>query len=268
MAKHTKLGLDKKDKHKPGCVTRHVGTYVEDNPCSHRWNAAKRARAEKRINYTDANTVSDNRWIATEKATKKAKRYLGLGKIKSLGPAQDGRLTINIEPFATFWWPWLNNAHHIIPRSTLAKVLDVAAKQAAPNEAEMMDLAVEGLLDEKYNLNAEVNMIALPIREKQAAAMNLPRHLQGWGAGARDHPVYSQEVHDFLEPTVTSKYKALAAQMKDEKHDDGGSSAAVAEFLNDVSDFTYTEIITNAAAQRAQGLADVTLDSITPLLYG
>jgi len=266
MAKHENLGVDKK-KHKPGCVTRHIGTYTEGNTCSHRWQAAKRARAEKRINYTDANRVSENRWVATEKGIAKAKSYLSLGKIKSLGPAQDGHLRMNFEPFATFWWPWKNNAHHIIPRSTLANVLDLASQQAAPEEATMLDRAVDGLLDEKYNLNDEVNMIVLPIEESQAEAMSLPRHLEGSGAGTRDHPDYSKMVLDYLKATVLGKYASLAEQIKNKKHGDGGSSVAVAESLNDVSDITYSAIINTAAAERSMGVDNVTLDSIAPSLY-
>lgn len=266
---HENLGV-KSEKHAPagGCVTRHVGTYHEGNPCSHRWQAAKRARAEKRIKYTDVNRVAQLRWKATEANLAKLKNFQALGKLGILKKRSYGGMrSATLKPFATVWWPWPNNAHHIIPRSTLARVLEQISKAAAPSDAEMFDVMVDGLLGEPYNLNDEPNMIMLPTRDSDAITMGLPRHLEGSGAGTRDHPKYSTAVYAQVGIRLAPHYDGLAASMKAKTHQDKENVPAVKSILVGISNATYEAIISLAAVARVAGEADVTLDSIASRLF-
>lgn len=263
---HEDLGV-KSGNHKPGCVTRHVSTYIEGNTCSHRWHAAKKARAETRIDYDRPNELAQMRWNATQENLDKIARYKSQGKTGGVKRKYGGKQSFTLKSFSTFWWPWPNNAHHIIPRSTLANTLEEISKAAAPNENRMFDVMVQGLLIEKYNLNDEPNMIALPLNNDDAVAMELPRHLDGSGAGTRDHPDYSLAVAGQTKGLLEPEYQSLATAVKTAKHKDEDSAPAVGDILEGVSDDTYEAIIAAAAAAHQAGAADVTLDSISSSLY-
>lgn len=263
MASHKDLGV-KFAAHKPGCVTRHIGTYIEGNTCSHRWQAAKRARAETRIDYVKPRsrlklraraTAANLAWLAT---------YRAMGKLFGATKRAKGMIEASLKSFATVWWPWPNNAHHIIPRSVLANTLAEISKSAGDREPRMFHVMIESLLKEKYNLNDMHNMIMLPIDEQDGADMNLPAHLEG---GKFDHPAYSKKVKSTTKATLRSKYTELAKAIKNRKHNAKDKVPAVRALLEDISNTTYDAIITKAAAARNRGAADVTLDSLARQLY-
>lgn len=264
---HEELGIRSKN-HIPGCVTRHINTYIKGNNCSHRWHAAKRARAETQIPYTDANKKTYRRWRAIAANLAKIAAWASQGKATNVRDVAGGFKTFHVEPFSVVWWPWSNNAHHIVPRSTLANVLEAAAAPATPNDAHMFKVIVNELLAEKYNLNDEPNMIMLPNEEEDAARMGLPRHLKGTGEGARDHPDYSDEVFTHTKGRVVPMYSNLAAAIKAEKHQKEEKAPAVKDVLNGISDATYKQIVALAKAARARGETEVTLDSISSALFG
>ncbi|MCX4242251.1 hypothetical protein [Paraliomyxa miuraensis] len=263
---HEDLGV-KSEKHVPGCVTRHIATYIEGNTCSHRWQAAKKARAETRINYVRPNEMAQLRWNATQDNLAKIARYKSEGKTGGVKRTYGGKQSFTLKPFSTMWWPWPNNAHHIIPRSTLAGTLEQIAKAAEPNENRMFEVMVQGLLGEEYNLNDEPNMIMLPLQDPDAVAMALPRHLDGSGAGAMNHPDYSLAVEGEVKTKLEPKYQSLASAIKANKHQGDDKAPACRKTLEGISNRTYDAIISKAAAAHAAGQADVTLDSIGPSLY-
>jgi len=266
MAKgHKDLGRAS-EKHIPGCVTRHVDTYVEDDNCSHRWHAAKKARAEKRIDYLKKNEHSDNRYHQNAENQKTSRGWLNEGKLSRLRNTAE-EIQISFQPFAIVWWPWSHNAHHIIPRSTLAYTLDLASQEADPNHAEMFKFIVDSLLGEKYNLNDEPNMIILPLEEKDASRMKLPRHLEGTGEGAVDHPKYSAEVFDYVTGKIVEKYENLAKAFKAKKHQEEEQAPNVKDDLNQISDTTYNQIISVAQEAWDSGETEVTLDYISSFLF-
>jgi len=47
-------------------VAGHASHYIEGNSCSYRWHAARRARADTRIQYVNANAVADQRWYESK----------------------------------------------------------------------------------------------------------------------------------------------------------------------------------------------------------
>jgi hypothetical protein len=236
MASHKDLGVKSKNHKNPeGCVTRHIKGYRRGNTCSHRWQAGERARAENRIPNYHTNRRGYN---------------------------------YSIELFSLVWWPWSNNAHHIIPRSVLANMLDDVSQDAAPESARMFRLAVNGLLTENYNLNAKINMIMLPMVEIDAARMGLPRHLKGKGGGAFDHPDYSEIIYLQVLGQVVEKYEGFAKAVKAKKHQEKDPDPPqVRTILEGFSEVVYEEIIAVAAAKRAAGETDLTLDSISSALF-
>ena len=262
---HADLGV-KSSKHKPGCVTAHVTTYVEGNTCSHRWQAAKRARADTRIEYPSANDPTSRAWKATKNNLAKLETWTKTGKASGVARKR-GKAEFTLAPFATWWWPWKNNAHHIIPRSVLAGVLEKIASKAEPHEHRTFDVMIHGLLGEEYNLNGEPNVMMLPVRNDDAIAMGLPRHLQGSGTGTVDHPKYNRAVHKQVWTELKPKYKAMVTAIKARKHQGRDEAPAVRPVLEAISQVTYDAIIAQAAAHREAGATDVTLDSIARTLF-
>ena len=115
---HKELGIRRKN-HDPGCVTRHINTYIKGNNCSHRWHAAKKAINEEEIPYTDANKKGYRRWRAIAANLAKIAAWKSHGKATNVRDVAGGEFkAFNVEPFSVVFWPWSNNAHHVIPRST------------------------------------------------------------------------------------------------------------------------------------------------------
>lgn len=245
---HEDLGLDKAD-HKPGCVTRHVTSYIEGDTCSHRWQAATRAPASWSDGYADSMPAS-----SLLAATLRQYR-------------QDQKLTPSgaYKPFATQFHPWRNNAHHIIPRSTLAWALQEIAAAADPEHAAMFDAMIVFLLKEQYNLNAQVNMLMLPLEHRDAVRLGLPEHLDG---SAWNHPAYNKAVKTRVKLKLDPKYDALASELRQKKHKDELTSPAVRRILEGISRVTYKAILARtSAAREADSSASSCLDSIASLLY-
>ncbi|MCH9684677.1 MAG: AHH domain-containing protein [Deltaproteobacteria bacterium] len=249
-------------------MTRHVGTYVEGDTCSHRWQASKRAIRDfssGAIPYKSATAIARMRWGVAHLA--KIATYVRQGKTAGVKRKYGGQQSFSLKPFSTFWWPWENNAHHIIPRSTLASVLDDISGAASPNEPTMFEVMVEGLLKEPYNLNDEPNMIMLPVRNDDAIDMGLPRHLEGSGVGTRDHPVYSDAVWAQTQGKLEPKYQALASAIANNKHQEDEDPPAVRSVLEGISNATYNAILAQAKLEYAAGSTDVSLDTVGPNMF-
>src|SRR6267142_2343915 len=94
-------GLGEKSKlHKPGCVTRHIPTYDEGNTCSHRWQAARKALAEKRVNYLELDD-SDERKRATRANRRRASAFFRRGQSIAKATVAKGLVSYTLKPFAT-----------------------------------------------------------------------------------------------------------------------------------------------------------------------
>ena len=131
----------------------------------------------------------------------------------------------------------------------------------------MFQVIVTGALAEPYNLNDRENMIMLPTQESEAEEMGLPRHLEGSGVGARNHPKYSAAVYTQTLGEVVPLYEGLASALKDRKHKADDSVPAIKGILEGISEATYNAIIAVAGEERIAGALDVTLDSIASKLY-
>ncbi|MBM7115812.1 AHH domain-containing protein [Archangium primigenium] len=77
---------------------------------------------------------------------------------------------------ASGWWPWRNNAHHLIPvDDALSKVLDLSKRIL--------------LQQAKYNVNKGINIIILPTSARHAKLFQLLKH-------PCYHRTYSMEVRN------------------------------------------------------------------------
>ncbi|WP_163870895.1 AHH domain-containing protein [Myxococcus eversor] len=122
--------------------------------------------------------------------------------------------------FTTSFWPYWNNAHHMIPKGTLNTAI-----ANADTDPRIVNLIRAGLLKAPYNVNHYVNMILLPMDTEVGKILNLPRHLSlDDGSTAFDqkpkfdHIPYNHKVATRLK-AIMSDYKERAAEIKGENQD-------------------------------------------------
>lgn len=252
--------------HRPGCLSGHESRYIEGDTCSYRWYAARRARADQRIHYIGTDEIARTWKKRTAKRKTQLEEWVRHGKIMDLSIGKR-RLSFKHESFTTGWWPWDNHVHHIIPRSSLIQLLKEIADNAEPRHQRAFNVMVNGLLSEPYNLNDEPNVMVLPIRDVDAIAMGLPRHLLGTGRRTADHPDYSNAVKRELGKRVRPRYRALIAAIKAKGHPQRGKAPVLRPVLETLSVETYEEILGKTAARRDAGATNVCLDAIAFILY-
>src|ERR1043166_9596376 len=247
--------------HKPpdsGCVTRCQGSkYVEDQPHSHRWNAAQQARAEK-----DVYTIPLDENAAIPHWRKHALMRLGAGLV---GTAKRKSPKNQLKPFYREWWPFPHNAHHIIPMGVLwSTVIDAAvAKVKDENKQKMFDEVIKYFLVEPYNHNHQPNMITLPTKDKESMILGLPIHLHGKN---RDHPDYTKPVASQVSAEIPPKYDAMATAVDEKKHVTEEEQVKVKSDLQYISETIYFAIIELAKAKKLAGQSlDQSADQIATL---
>jgi len=256
-AKHQDLE-PKSKRHRPGCLVGHESHYIEGNSCSYRWHAARRARADTRIQYVNPNAVADQRWYESELKRETVARWVRHGKAKDFA-TKGGRLTFTHDSFTTGWWPWKNEIHHIIPCGSLNAMLEDLSQKADPRHRRALTVMIHGLLGEPYNINDEPNVLALPILDADADAMGLPRHLA--------HGKYNEAVRREMVKRVEPQYRSLISAIKAKEHPRREKAPAVRPVLEALSIETYEAILSKTSARREAGRRDVTLDDIAPVLY-
>lgn len=252
--------------HRPGCLSGHESRYIEGNTCSYRWYAARRARADERIRYAGTDGVANKWWTRAKDRQARLEDWERHGKIRDLNVGST-RLSFKHDSFTTGWWPWDNHVHHIIPHSSLIQLLDEIALKAEPREQRAFNVMVNGLLGEPYNINDEPNVMILPIRDDDAVAMGLPRHLLGTGRRTADHPDYSREVKRELGKRISPRYRALITAIKTKKHPRRAKPPVLRPVLEALSIETYEEILSKTEARRNAGATNLCLDSIAFILY-
>jgi hypothetical protein len=207
--------------HKPGCLVRHEG-YKKNDTCSHRWQAKLKADSDSRYNSAQAK-LADAGW-----KRKTVKRWLGAGK----GAFDRVLRVFALDAFGTCWWPWPNQAHHMLPNSVLrTTVVDFSA-----TTLHMDELIFKGLLSEHYNINDKLNMIPLPTDDRDARVIGLPTH-------PSKHNTYSAEVRKLTNQAVKVTYEPLKSQMASlEKEHRLPEAAKLRDRLEDISKHLYEKI--------------------------
>jgi len=111
-------------------------------------------------------------------------------------------------------WPYWNNAHHLIPKGTLAEVI-------SNQDEKVSNVMQKALLKAKYNVNHKKNMLMIPQDREVAELLHLPRHIQlkendapDLAAMCTDHPVYSKMVVEMLTGLnqIINDYKGICDQ--------------------------------------------------------
>ncbi|WP_161606787.1 AHH domain-containing protein [Myxococcus xanthus] len=184
------------------CLNRHVPKVERKNSCSHRWQAYQRAKEDTALyNWPAYQSLSKpgGRIRTAASVDKRGNRFPDWYDFTIAAPSQlngaPGRGTWDLDHGDNFqvkcYRPYWHEANHIIPNSSLRKVMaDVGKGMSNPGR---IALAVRGrLLNAQYNLNHKVNMILLPMDAEVAEALQLPRHRQT--AFLCSHKAYSDNV--------------------------------------------------------------------------
>lgn len=107
------------------------------------------------------------------------------------------------ENFTTAYWPYWNNAHHIIPKAMLKDVI------MAIGDKDVRALVIVGLQKALYNVNQYKNVIFLPMDEEVGMMLRLPRHLTLDGSSSvadpqpfANHIEYTALVQKGLQPII------------------------------------------------------------------
>ncbi|WP_086930710.1 AHH domain-containing protein [Agarilytica rhodophyticola] len=109
--------------------------------------------------------------------------------------------------FTKATWPYWNQAHHLITKSTF--------KNAITSEpADVAQFIEKGLLEAKYNINHKRNMLMMPMDKEVGEILDMPRHIQLMEGDApelkaecQNHPVYNKmvdEIDDGLEDIIVN----------------------------------------------------------------
>jgi len=247
-------GLDayeKHVKHSSGCVMICTTAYENGSAHSHRWQAARRARNEKRVPYNNYGIMVRKLIWGSEKR---------LNRVNATDIQQDvgARYSGQAKAFTTEDNPFYHNAHHIIPVGVLMKCILDTAQLAEPNVARMEAIVIGGILTETYNVNRKDNMIVLPTENEPAAlVLGLPLHLEG----SRNHNPYSMLVHSKVSAKFNSKYDSLASDVGKEKHGEfqKRKAPAIRPAMDAISNAMYEAIIGVAVSRK---FLNESLDSV------
>jgi hypothetical protein len=207
---HAKDIVDLPDRHKEvrpssggACLNRHLADTPEQGEkksCSHRWQAYLQMEADMGVyNWNKYERLANKKTRITTFATSGFpecyQKTLAQPKPHQWDVGQSSKpigFGWGETTKKNFWWkcyhPYWHEAHHIVPNSTLRNAIIDFAKDVQKGE-ELVKTIRGGLLDEKYNLNEQLNMIMLPLDKEVADALKLPRHRQT--AAHWNHSVYS-----------------------------------------------------------------------------
>jgi hypothetical protein len=194
------------------CLIRHQYTYTVNDSCCYRWQGIKKAEAQPGRSAYDAHRTVNCR----------------IGK----------QLVKGVDNFTTGWAPYGNQVHHVLNSSSLRKgIEDVAAVWG-----HIRRTIVNGLLNEKYNLNHFDNNMICPTADRNSIQTGLPKHLGS-------HPNYSAKILTAVKKAL-KPYKAIANQMKNKKDHDKPEPEKLKDALLNISDTMYGNILGMAAANR------------------
>jgi hypothetical protein len=157
------------------CLTGHnarrnKGGRLAASSCNYRWQAFRQALEHDKTNYNSPKYAS--LLGSPTPVTTRVRR--GVTQVTNL---QDKAWDVSetSDNFQTSCnTPYWHEAHHIVPHGELRDAM--VAVGEGPKAAEFRKLIRGGLLDEKYNLNHKTNMIILPLDDKIATVLSLPRH--------------------------------------------------------------------------------------------
>jgi hypothetical protein len=115
--------------------------------------------------------------------------------------------------FTGMYWPYWNNAHHLIPKAMFRDRI------FAIKDRDVRNLVIIGLFRAKYNINHYVNVMFLPMDAEVGRLLRLPRHLSLKGVSqivdrkpCFDHVQYTRFVYDKLKPVIEQDFTKAAKE--------------------------------------------------------
>jgi hypothetical protein len=239
------------------CLASHESTYKESDSCSHRWQAYRQAQVYKHWYDYPA-------YASLEGSDVLPPSSLPHGRSWDLGASQQWAIgeVPNFRRLACA--PYWHNAHHVIPRS----VLNGCLLDAARTDMRLFWVVRVGLMEAKYNLNHQKNMVILPMRQAVAEALCLPRHIAGIDTQPGeipercDHPAYSALVADKVRPIV----RAYADQIDKGVHVNKAGAFAKAK-LERVSSVMYMKLRDWGAVARGLSIDALPSDAMESSLW-
>lgn len=148
-----------------------------------------------------------HRWQAVHRAEKDKAMYEPYGT--------DFRTCVN---------PWPNNAHHLLPVST---ILNAIGKKAA-GKPQVAVLIIQSLLTHKYNINHHGNMMVLPQQTDVSVQIGLPTH-------RGSHPDYNAKVESKL-LLIMSPYESWTEELCEPPKEGADIVTELRKFSNDLYD--------------------------------
>jgi len=204
--------VDTLGKDDAGCLTGHLASFRDfgnKKSCNYRWQCYEENKVNKKISLrlhtyekrfpaarvrTDLTISNPKDWLI-QYCFFVTKPQFGDWHIG--GPYRDirrstfrgSRPTIKEgENFTRALWPYYNNAHHIIPKGTLRRMI----AELDNEQSGLSDIVQQALLKVKYNVNHGLNLIFLPMDKRIGSILRLPRHLER--RALKSHPVYDDYV--------------------------------------------------------------------------
>jgi len=192
------------------CLNRHEGR-AKNNSCSHQWQGFKKAEDfHTDYDWPLYENIAGHQMPFFVKAEKgeSSVEWRTVGKPeegdwdvgKNYPRKINGETRVNHQDHCNT--PYYHEAHHVIPNSTLRLTI----VEMFPDEPVTRSIR-GGLLDEGYNLNHKSNMILLPLGEKVANALRLPRHRE---LAMRSHPTYNDNVATQVKKVLKVNQKNVA----------------------------------------------------------
>ena len=161
--------------------------------------------------------------------------------------------------FTTAFWPYWNNAHHLIPKGHFA------GRIMAIKDPDLRELVTVGLFRGKYNINHFKNVIFLPMDEEVGMLLRLPRHLTLDGDASvktpgdfADHTEYTARVDDGLEPVIDAYVEEARAARGDSKKCEIMKTITLSrEQLERLSEQCFTRIVSFGKESAGASLNDL-----------
>jgi hypothetical protein len=267
------------------CLNRHEKKYIEDNSCSHRWQAYLQALNNKFMYnwpvYMCLAKTNDNKstfttslWGKKERTIRRPKQNEWNLTESSWRRKKDSSSPKKIPNFrGNSYVPYQHNAHHIIPNS----VLNNCIAESAEYSIILYTLIRSSLLQAKYNLNEKINMILLPMEKEICAAMGLPRHIAGIeGNIEKGKPVtredfFKNERHDVYSTKIKSQIKDIfqsyAREVDNKKHEKIGPKLDKSK-LETISKSIFERLREwQCSAKTGAPIDDVQLDNLQLVLF-
>jgi hypothetical protein len=286
------------DLHKPvdgdteggACLSGHSSEHSDRTSCTYRWQALHPAAGERHPVYARLPKVSASAQRAFAKAGV-PKGFLPTSRYVSKrgnpvplnyafqialpehqddwrvgGPTRPNFISASgkpIPPGANFTkntWPYWNNAHHIIPKGLLNRLINKIT------DPECRDLVRTGLLRAKYNVNHWINVVILPMDFEVARHLSLPRHLALEDETAVfepnpkfDHKAYARKVKRLLEKIMDGYRSAVAAAVAGKDCSSGRTVSLSKDRLEEVSRLCYALIVSLGQTKPGASIGEIDL---------